>query len=45
MVRSDLRQYHAQTADLKASIFRQDFPAKYKQIYGINYNEQNSKAF
>ena len=45
MVRADLRQYHAQTADLKASISRQDFPAKFKQIYGINYNEQNIKAF
>lgn len=45
MVRADLRQYHAQTADLKVSISRQDFPAKFKQIYGINYNEQNIKAF
>jgi len=45
MVRADLKQYRAQTADLKASIATQDFPAKFKQIYGINYNEQNIKAF
>ena len=45
MVRADLKQYRAQTADLRESISRQDFPAKFKQIYGINYNEQNIKAF
>ena len=45
MVRADLKQYRAQTADLRESISRQDFPAKFKKIYGINYNEQNIKAF
>ena len=45
MVRADLKQYHAQMADLRTSIASQDFPAKFKQIYGINYNEQNIKAF
>lgn len=45
MVRDDLRKYRAQTANLKESISSQDFPAKFKQIYGINYNEQNIKAF
>ncbi len=45
MVRADLKQYRAQTAELRASIASQDFPAKFKQVYGINYNEQNIKAF
>lgn len=45
MVRDDLRKYRAQTASLKESIVTQDFPAKFKQIYGIDYNEQNIKAF
>ncbi len=45
MVRADLKQYRAQTADLRESIARQDFPQKFRQIYGINYNEQNIKTF
>ncbi len=45
MVKDDLKKYRTQTAELKASISAQDFPQKFQQIYKINYNEQNIKAF
>lgn len=45
MVRDDLKKYRAQTAELRGLIASQDFPAKFKQVYGVNYNEQNIKAF
>lgn len=45
MVRDDLKKYKGQIAELRASVSLPDFPAKFKQVYGINYNEQNIKAF